>query len=364
MGSQSDTKGEDADMARELASIRETVDLSPQDVLDRAQDFLTEQGYRVTRRDVTTLTAERYPPNDVERQDKRTLTIDVQHQVEGGVRVRVLGNDIEGVQERQAEWLGWSESLPKRKPEGQQTASTRASDREGGMLPGAKTQQEAPTWGQRTREGFREGFGTTTASTSSVPKPTSSFAGGPEILSKKLRKLVEQNKHEGEKIEFCLLSGDIGGWNQAIVALTDRLLVIKPGFMAGATFGSRVTSFYYRDITGIEVNTGLINGVIEINTPSYQGTGQKDFWNIKNEDRDPYKVTNCLPISKFNLKEYKPYIDRVRAMVREAKHERVASSPPQSGSSLSSELEKLASLQASGVLTDEEFQRAKQRLLD
>jgi hypothetical protein len=51
-------------------------------------------------------------------------------------------------------------------------------------------------------------------------------------------------------------------------------------------------------------------------------------------------------------------------MIREAKQERVASSPPpQSESSLSSELEKLASLRASGVLTDEEFQRAKHRLL-
>ena len=347
-------------MVRELASIRETVDLSPEGALDRAHTFLTEQGYRVARRDVMTLTAERYLPNNVERQEKRTLTIDVQPQLEGGVRIKVLGTDVEGVQERQAEWLRWSESLPKKEQQEQQPPASGASNQETqGALPETKPRQEVPTRGPSTREGFD----TTTVSTSSVPNPTSSFAGGPEILGKKLRKLVEQNKHEGEKIEFCLLSGDIGGWNQAIVALTDRLLVIKPGFMAGATFGSRVTSFYYRDITGIEVNTGLINGVIEINTPSYQGTGQKDFWNIKNEDRDPYRVTNCLPISRFNLKEYKPYIDRLRAMIREAKHERVASSPPQSGSSLSSELEKLASLRASGVLTDEEFHRAKHRLL-
>lgn len=160
---------------------------------------------------------------------------------------------------------------------------------------------------------------------------------------------------------------------------------------AGATFGARVTSFYYRDINGIEVNTGLLNGVIEINTPSYQGTGQKDFWNVRNEDKDPYKVTNCLPIAKSHLKHYKPYIDRLRARIREEKQGHMASpsfqsknSPnsqleraflketeqeqatptPKSEISLSSELEKLASLRDSGVLTEEEFQQAKQRLLN
>jgi hypothetical protein len=154
--------------------------------------------------------------------------------------------------------------------------------------------------------------------------------------------------------------------------------MLKPGFMAEDTFGPRVISFYYRDITSIEVNTGLINGVIEINTPSYHGNGQKGLWNFKNEDKDPYKVTNCLLISKKCLKEYKPYIDMLRAMERAAKQERVASSPPRSESSLYSELEnpaslrasgvlaeleKLASVRASGLLTDEEFLRAKQRLL-
>ena len=40
--------------------------------------------------------------------------------------------------------------------------------------------------------------------------------------------------------------------------------------MAEAAFGARVTSFYYRDINGIKVSTGLAMGVIEINTPRYK----------------------------------------------------------------------------------------------
>src|SRR5918995_2226855 len=123
-------EGEDAGMVRELASIRETIDLSPEGALDRAQTFLTEQGYSVAHRDVTTLTAERYLPNYVERQEKRTLTIDVQPQPEGGVRIKVLGTDAEGVQERQAEWLRWSESLPKKKQQEQQPPASGAPNQE------------------------------------------------------------------------------------------------------------------------------------------------------------------------------------------------------------------------------------------
>ena len=198
-----------------------------------------------------------------------------------------------------------------------------------------------------------------------VAQPDSKkVAGGAAILSEKLRKLAEQNISEDESIDFCLLSpSNVGGWSQAIVALQDRLLMIKPGMAAGTTFGARVTSFYYRDITGIEVNTGLMQGVIEINTPAYQGTQEKDFWN-QNKDRDPFKVTNCLPISKSRLKHYKPYIDRLRAAIREAKQERHTIPPPdQDGNALGSELEKLASLRDSGVLTEEEFQQAKRRVL-
>jgi hypothetical protein len=74
---------------------------------------------------------------------------------------------------------------------------------------------------------------------------------------------------------------------------------------------------------------------------------QKDFWGIMDRHKNPFQVTNTLPITKFDLKHYKPYIDRVRQMIRTAKQGE-AVSPPQSSGSLSSELEKLASLRASG----------------
>jgi hypothetical protein len=354
-------------MANELAAVSESIDLLPREVLDRAEAFLREQGYSVVNRMFTSLTTERTLTDPAGGQERWTITILVLPEREGGLRLKVLGNDVDGVREQQAKWVEWSESLPKRKPRGPSSQEEHKKVTQGSeQPPTAASREGVPTFSSKI---------TPLHSTST---PSSKVAGGAEVLSNRLRTLVQPHISEGESIQFCLLSKKVRGLNQAIVALTDRLLMLKPAFMAEDTFGPQVISFYYRDITSIEVNTGLINGVIEINTPSYLGNGHKGLWNFRNEDKDPYKVTNCLLISKKGLKEYKPYIDMLRAMERAAKQERVVSSSPRSKSSLYSELEnlaslrasgvlpelgKLASLRASGLLTDEEFQLARQRLL-
>lgn len=100
-------------MYEELASVREIIDLSQQEALDSAQAFLTQRGYRTTERSEDSLTVVRTEPG---RGDEhiRNLTVVAVAQPEGGVQLRVRGNDSEGVQEQQAEWVEWSESLPKR----------------------------------------------------------------------------------------------------------------------------------------------------------------------------------------------------------------------------------------------------------
>jgi hypothetical protein len=188
----------------------------------------------------------------------------------------------------------------------------------------------------------------------------SNVAGTVDVLSRKARKHLYKHLGEGEEVKLCIQ----GANSQAIVALQERLLVIKPGWEAAATFGARVTSFYYHDITGIEVNTGLLLGVIEINTPAYQGTATKDYWSTA-KDRDPRRLSNCIPIAKRHLAEYKPYIAELERLVREAKQgHRAPSSPTSDSGGIGAELERIAELRTSGALTEEEFQQAKRRILD
>jgi hypothetical protein len=99
-------------MYGELASVMGIVDLSPQDALDRAEGFLAAQGYAIEQRTYTTVTAQRRAEGEGGEQDLLTLTVAVAPQAEGGVRMTVRGNDQAGVQERQAAWTEWSESLP------------------------------------------------------------------------------------------------------------------------------------------------------------------------------------------------------------------------------------------------------------
>jgi len=182
------------------------------------------------------------------------------------------------------------------------------------------------------------------------------------ILKGRTRRAAEENRG-GEKVRFVLLG--LGG--QALVALESKLLIIKPGFLAGAFGGVRVTSFSYADITAIEINTGLLFGVIEIGTPSYILSESRDFWTT-HPDKDPWQANNCLPVDKTLLKEFIPYIEELRRLVHNARTARLIgpAAPeiaPQS-QDLATQLQKLAELRDKGLLTDEEYTRAKAKLLN
>ncbi len=101
-------------MYSQLVSVRGTVDLSPQDALNEAQSFLSQQGYTTMRRTDFSLTAERHPPGDDAGQNTLKVTVTAHPHPGSGIRINVRGNDREGVQVQQAAWTEWSENLPKR----------------------------------------------------------------------------------------------------------------------------------------------------------------------------------------------------------------------------------------------------------
>jgi hypothetical protein len=98
----------------ELASVKEIVDLSPQQALDEAQTFLVRQGYSIMQRRGESLTVQRGSPTQRVGQNTLDLTVTALHQPEGGVRISLTGNDREGLKEWQAAWAAWAESLPKK----------------------------------------------------------------------------------------------------------------------------------------------------------------------------------------------------------------------------------------------------------
>jgi Short C-terminal domain len=149
-----------------------------------------------------------------------------------------------------------------------------------------------------------------------------------------------------------------GAHGQAIVGTESRVFVLKPGFMAGAAFGSEVTTWGYRNVLGVQVHKGMMSGAVVIQGPGQSGT-KTSYWGQKGED--PAKAPNAIPV----VAEWKTVQERVvvlRALI-DAAH-RAESQPARAGgASTADELRKLADLRAQGVLSDQEFELAKKQLL-
>ena len=177
--------------------------------------------------------------------------------------------------------------------------------------------------------------------------------GGPEILTRRLRRELARQTLEGEQVRFCL-RGDLG---HALVCLDDRLLVLKSGYHAGTTFGSMAATIFYRDVTGIQVRMHLVSGWIEISSPSFQGRERKRTRHPRTSDRDVYKLPNCVPIHRVHLDQYEEPLAELRRLVAVTK-EGVARTD------VVAELERLSELADAGRLDVDEFARAKSMVLD
>ncbi len=218
----------------------------------------------------------------------------------------------------------------------------------------AKADEEAATAQATSLQKQRE------AQAKAVSWPNSKMVGS--AVSSKASQAILQQCHGDEQPWLILGSGTAG----VLAAFDDRLAIIKTGAMtgmlAGSMGGGRSGTFHFRDITGIEHNSGMINGVLEILTPSYTGTSTHDFWG--SGDKDPFKLNNCLPLAKSEYRQVESDIQELRSRVSQAKQPHVVqAAPAPSASSLADEMRKLAELRDAGILSEDEFAAAKARLI-
>jgi hypothetical protein len=185
-----------------------------------------------------------------------------------------------------------------------------------------------------------------------------------------LQKSIEGHKRADEEL-LMVITEPYTNHQGALLVLLDRCLIVKGGFwgglMSGSLGGERAATFYFTQITGIEYNSGMLNGVLEILTPSYQGSSNKDFWKGSNRSRnadsnDPWTLSNTLPLSKDGYKSARTMIEDLRSMISESQKTSVTV-VQNSESSISDEIAKLLQLRDQGVLSGPEFDAAKRKLL-
>jgi hypothetical protein len=163
---------------------------------------------------------------------------------------------------------------------------------------------------------------------------------------------VEQTLAPDEAVRLVIH----GASNQAIIATDRRALVFKKGFMAGASFGSELTSWAYRNLVGVQIHTGLLGGAVVLQGPGQSGT-RTSTW--KNGESDPYQAPNAIPLdrpfdgARRRAAELGRLIDEVHRL----------DGAPASPKSVADELRKLADLRAEGILSDQEFAELKAKLL-
>jgi hypothetical protein len=143
---------------------------------------------------------------------------------------------------------------------------------------------------------------------------------GPWLYDRRVRWLLELSINQDEHVRFGIEGID----SQCIIALDERLLVIKPGYVRGADFGGLATSIRYADIDSIETNVASSNSVIKINALDYQ---------INESHNDIYQGNHIapakdfmlsgdptsIPITRWALAKAKPYLYIIAELIGEAK---------------------------------------------
>jgi hypothetical protein len=196
---------------------------------------------------------------------------------------------------------------------------------------------------------------------------------GDSANAKTLDDIISYSTESGPP--WLVISSVLSG---AFAAWTDRIMIVKSGFMpslmAGSLGGGRSTTFYFNDVNALEYNAGIASGVLEVLTASYQGSKNADFWSGTTSSRNanadsPFTLSNTLPVVRTTHSAALPALNRLRKMISEVKNPSASAASTQLASKLPDQtpleaLAQLGELHASGILSDEEFSSAKAKLLD
>lgn len=120
---------------------------------------------------------------------------------------------------------------------------------------------------------------------------------------KKTRAIAEGELQDGEElITVCL-----GQSKQAMIVTDRRILIVKPGVMAGASLGAKLGSFPLEDISTINLHTGVGVAALEV---VVAGQDKPDKPNLRRANQ----LSNWLPCHPKIKKS--PFVRELRAYVQ------------------------------------------------
>jgi hypothetical protein len=172
-------------------------------------------------------------------------------------------------------------------------------------------------------------------------------------LHEDANKSLDQNLSPEEKVKVIIL----GLWHSAIIGTEKRCFVYKRGLMGGVILGSKVISWDYLNLNGVQIETGPLSGFVSLQGP---GIISKDmsYWSTGNAS--PSQAPFAIAIDKELYEQAREGVAVLRMLISSVQQARSSTSLP---TSIPDEIRKLAKLRDEGILTADEFETKKKELL-
>lgn len=173
------------------------------------------------------------------------------------------------------------------------------------------------------------------------------------ILHKDANSTLNENLLSNETVKVIIL----GMGDSALIGTERRVFIFKKGITGGVTLGTKLTSWDYKNLTGVQLETGKITGVLSLQGPGIMSQDLSSWSFLNDNKNDAWSVPHALVIGQVQLEGARRGVVKLRELISEAQQ------PVSSASTGINDLEKLAGLKEKGIITEEEFNQKKKQLL-
>lgn len=172
-------------------------------------------------------------------------------------------------------------------------------------------------------------------------------------------KLLAENLSNGEEV-LVKLQGDFG---QALVLTSKRLYIVKWGFQAGQIFGGKCIAYEYWNLTALEIKQHLVSNLVQVLSPATQDNNQLSYWGSRGKGNNAIESDTAVTFRSTQRKLFQDAVNLGRQLITSS-HDKHHTSPSPGEYGPEEQLQKLAELRQSGILTEDEFQTKKAMILD
>ncbi len=173
------------------------------------------------------------------------------------------------------------------------------------------------------------------------------------MLRNEANKLLDQNLGAGELVQVIIL----GLWDSAIIGTKNRAFIFKKGMMGGVMFGSKLTSWDYRNLTGVQLETGPMSGFVSLQGP---GISSQDLSYWDTGKNSPAMSPHAISLNRELFPQAREGVACLRELIMEAQRSRDGET---NVPDIPGQIRGLATLHDQGIITQEEFESKKKDLL-